>query len=93
MNFNNWNWFWSVCFGVTAVLIIISNSLSVAVLVKQRFRKRPLYLLIDLAIADLLVGLPAVPIYMIEVISEGKLVPRAALDGADMLQVYPPFSH
>ena len=39
MNFNSWNWFWSVCFGVTAVVIIISNSLSIAVLVKRRFRK------------------------------------------------------
>ena len=84
MNFNSWNWFWSVCFGVTAVVIIISNSLSITVLVKRRFRKRPLYLLIVLAIADLLVGLFAVPIYMNEVISEGKLVPRAALDGVDM---------
>ena len=84
MNFNSWNWFWSVCFGTTAVVIIISNSLSNAVLVQRRFRKRSLYLLIDLAIADLLVGLFAVPIYMIAVISEGKLVPRVALDGVDM---------
>ena len=84
MNFNSWNWFWSVCFGVTAVVIIISNSLSIAVLVKRRFRKRSLYLLIDLAIADLLVGLFAVPIFIIVVISEGKLVPRTVLDGVDM---------
>ena len=84
MNFNSWNWFWSVCFGVTAVVIIISNSLSIAVLIKRRFRKRSLYLLIDLAIADLLVGLFAVPIYMIAVISEGKLVPPVALDVVDM---------
>ena len=83
MNFNSWNWFWSVWFGTTAVVIIISNSLSIAVLVKRRFRKRSLYLLIDLAVADLLVGLFAVPIYMIAVISEGKLVPRVALDGVD----------
>ena len=84
MNFNSWNWFWSVCFGVTAVIIIISNSLSIAVLVKRKFRKRSLYLLIDLAIADLLVGLFAVPIYMIAVISESKLVPPVALDCVDM---------
>ena len=84
MNFNSWNWFWSVCFGVTAVLIIISNSLSIAVLVQRRFRKRSLYLLIDLAIADLLVGLFAVPFYMIAVISEGKLEPLVAFDGVDI---------
>ena len=84
MNFNSWNWFWSVCFGVTAVLIIISNSLSIVVFVKRRFRKRSLYLLIDLAIADLLVGLFAVPIYMTTVISERKLVSLLVLDGVDM---------
>jgi len=84
MNFNSWNWFWSVCFGVSAVVIIISNSLSIAVLVKGRFRKRSLYLLIDLAIADLLVGLFAVPIYMITVISEDKFMPRVVFDSVDM---------
>ena len=84
MNFNSWNWFWTVCFGLTSVVIIISNSLTIAVLVKRRFRKRSLYLLIDLAIADLLVGLFAVPIYMITVMSKSKLVSAVALDGVDM---------
>ena len=84
MNFNSWNWFWSVCFGVTAVVIIISNSLSIAVLVNRRFRKRFLYLLINLAIADLLVGLFTVPIYMIRSISKDKLVSTLVLDGVDM---------
>lgn len=84
MNFNSWNWFWSVCFGVTAAVIIISNCLSIAVLVKRRFRKRSLYLLIDLAIADLLVGLFAVPIYMIAFIPELKLVPPVAINCVDM---------
>ena len=55
-----------------------------AVLVKGRFRKRSLYLLIDLAIADLLVGLFAVPIYMITVISEDKFMPRVVFDSVDM---------
>ena len=84
MDFNSWNWFWSTCFGVTAFVIIITNSLSIAVLVKPRFRKRSLYLLIDLAIADLLVGLFAVPIYMIRGISEDKFVPLVVLDDVDM---------
>ena len=85
MNFNSWNWFWSVCFGVTAVVIIISNSLSIAVLVNRRFCKRSLYLLIDLAIADLLVGLFTVPIYMIRSISKDKLVATVVLDSVDMV--------
>ena len=84
MNFNSWNWFWNVCFGVTAVAIIISNALSIAVLVKPRFRKRSHYLLLDLAIADLLVGLSAMPIYMITMNSEVKVVSPVVLDGVDM---------
>ena len=84
MDFNGWNLFWSVCFAVTAVIIIISNSLSIAVLCKQRLRKRSHYLLIDLAIADLLVGLFAIPIFLITVIPEDTLVSTLALDCVDM---------
>ena len=84
MDFNSWNWFWSVCFGVTAVTIIISNSVSILILLKGRLRKRSHYLLINLAIADLLVGLLAIPIYMITVMSETKLVSRLVLDCVDM---------
>ena len=84
MVFNGWNLFWSVCFAVTAVMIIISNSLSIAVLCKQRFRKRSHYLLIDLAVADLLVGLFTIPIFLITVIPEDTLMSRLALDCVDM---------
>ncbi|XP_020628226.1 beta-1 adrenergic receptor-like [Orbicella faveolata] len=84
MIFNSWNLFWSVCFAVTAVIIIISNSLSIAVLRKQKLRKRCHYLLIDLAIADLLVGIFAIPIFMITVIPEDRLVSTLVLDCVDM---------
>ena len=84
MAFNGWKLFWSVCFAVTAVIISISNSLSIAVLCKQRLRKRSHYLLIDLAIADLLVGLFAIPLFLISVIPEGTLVPAIVLDCIDM---------
>ena len=84
MVFKSWNLFWSVCFAVTAVIIIISNSLSIAVLCKQRLRKRSHYLLIELAIADLLVGLFAIPIFMIYVIPGNTLVSSLALDCVDM---------
>ena len=84
MIFNSWNLFWSVCFAVTAVIIIISNSLSIAVLRKQKLRKRCHYLLIDLAIADLLVGMFAIPIFMITVIPEDRLVSTLVLDCVDM---------
>ncbi|XP_078364208.1 beta-1 adrenergic receptor-like [Oculina patagonica] len=84
MNFNSWNWFWTVCFGVTAITIIICNLLTILVLLKRRFRKRFHYMLIDLAITDLLVGLFTIPIYMTVVISVETLIPRVVYDCVDM---------
>ena len=84
MDFNSWNKFWSVCFGSIAIIIIAGNCLSISVLLRRRLRKRPHYLLIDLAIADLSVGLFAMPIYMITVISKEKLLTRFMFDCVDM---------
>ena len=55
MDFNKWNPFWTTCFGVMAFLIIVGNILTIATL-KKTFRKRPHFLVISLAFADLLVG-------------------------------------
>ncbi|XP_078364207.1 adenosine receptor A2b-like [Oculina patagonica] len=84
MDFNNWRPFWNMCFGSIALLTIVGNSLSISILLKRRLRKRCHYLLINLAIADLLVGLFAIPIYMITVMSEEKLVSRLVFDCVDM---------
>ncbi|XP_044163118.1 somatostatin receptor type 5-like [Acropora millepora] len=56
MDFNVWNSFWATCYGVMAFLIIVGNSLTIATLLRKKFRKRPQFLLISLAVADLLVG-------------------------------------
>ena len=56
MDFNQWNHFWATCFVVMAFLIIVSNSLTIATLMKEKFCKGPHLLLISLAFADLLVG-------------------------------------
>ena len=64
MDFNNWNLFWSLCFGLLSFLIIVGNALSISILFKRRLRKRPHFLLISLAFADLLVGLIPVPLYI-----------------------------
>ena len=56
MDFNVWNSFWATCFSLMAFLIIVGNSLSIATLLRKNFRKRPQFLLISLAFADLLVG-------------------------------------
>ena len=56
MDFYEWNPFWATCFSVMAFLIIVGNSLTIATLLRKKFRKRPQFLLISLAFADLLVG-------------------------------------
>ena len=54
MDLNEWNPFWATCFSVMAFLIIVGNSLTIATLLRKKFRKPPQFLLISLA--DLLVG-------------------------------------
>ena len=56
MDFNKWNPFWAACFSVMAFLIIVGNSLTIATLMRKKFRKCPHFLLISLAFADLLAG-------------------------------------
>ena len=75
MDFNSWNIFWEVCFGLLAVLIVVGNSLTIWIFLKQKPRKRAHFLLISLAVADLSVGLLAVPLYMIvnlDTLSRGR---------------------
>ena len=64
MDFNSWNIFWSLCFGLLTTLIVVGNILTIWIFLKQRRRKRAYFLLISLASADLLVGLLAAPLYL-----------------------------
>ena len=57
MDFNRWNPFWASSFSVMAFLIIVGNSLTMATLLKKKFRRRPHFLQKSLAFADLFVGL------------------------------------
>ena len=84
MDFSRWNTFWTACYGAMAFVIILGNTLSITILLKRRLRKRPHFLLISLAMADLLVGLCAMPIYMTTVISNEKLVSKLVSDVVDM---------
>ena len=61
MDFNKWNPFWTACFGVMSFLTIVGNSLTIATLLKRKFRKSSHLLLISLAFADLLVGCTMLP--------------------------------
>ena len=63
MDFNKWNPFWATCFGVMSFLIIAGNTLTIATLLKKKFRTGPHFLLISLAVADLLVGC-VIPLYI-----------------------------
>ena len=64
MDFNLWNIVWSLCFGLLATLIVVGNLLTIWIFLKQIPRKRAHFLLISLAVADLLVGLITVPLYI-----------------------------
>ena len=55
----------SSAFGLLAVLIVTGNFFSIWVFHRQRSRKRSYFLLISLAVADLMVGLFAIPIFII----------------------------
>ena len=64
MDFNSWNIFWSSAFGLLAVLIILGNFFSICVFHRKKSRKRSYFLLISLAVADLMVGLFAIPLFI-----------------------------
>ena len=76
--------FWSVCFGVMAIIIVFGNCLSILILMKRRLRKRPHFLLISLAMADLVVGLFAIPMYMIMWLTRQALVYSLVFQCVDM---------
>ena len=63
MDFNKWNLFWATCLSIMGFLIIVGNSLTIATFLKKNFRKGSHFLLISLALADLLVGC-TIPLYM-----------------------------
>ena len=65
MEVYSWNILWSFCFGLLAAMIVVGNLLTIWIFLKQRLRKRAHFLLISLAVADLLVGLLSVPLYIV----------------------------
>ena len=83
MDLNEWNPLWTTCFGAMAFLIVVGNSLTIATLLKKKFRRRPHFLLTSLAFADLLVGFATMlfPIgYNVSHHSVALLIARNTLD-------------
>ena len=66
-----WKTVWSLCFGLLATLIVVGNVLTIWIFLKQRLRKRAHFLLISLAVADLLVGLLIVPLFVADIANFG----------------------
>ena len=64
MDFNQWNIIWTLSFGVVAVIAVAGNIVTIVIFLKIRLHKRHHFLLISLAVADLLVGLLSVPLHV-----------------------------
>ena len=86
MDFHEWNFVWALCFALEAILATGGNIVTIIVFQKRQLRRRPHFLLISLAVADLLVGLLSIPLNIAEkYVPNGSLVFSALVVGADML--------
>lgn len=64
---------WAVAFGLVAATVVLSNSLTLTVFLKTRLRQRQsTYLLINLTIADGLVGILSIPLFVYMLMFEGQ---------------------
>lgn len=62
----------STAFGLVALTIIVGNSVTIAAFTKTRLIRRPThYFLISLAVADLMVGTLAMPLYILHFVDSG----------------------
>ena len=82
IDFNDWNFYWSLCFGLLSFLIIVGNALSISILFKRRLRKRPHFVLISLAFADLLVGL--IPVPLLIMMADSSIIARFVYRSVDL---------
>ena len=74
---------WNLCFGLLATLIVVGNLITIWIFLKQRLRKRAHFLLISLAVADLLVGLLSVPLYIAISANPGEVLVTLAFRYGD----------
>ena len=80
------NFVWTVCFTVEAFFAVSGNLVTIIIFQKKQFRRRPNFLLISLAVADLLVGLLSIPLNIAaNYVQNGSPCFLALVRGADML--------
>ena len=82
IDFSDWNLYWSLFFGLLCFLIIVLNALSISILFKRGLRKRPHFLLLNLAFADLLVGLIPVPLFIM--MADSSIIARFVYRSVDL---------
>ena len=85
MNFRKWNFVWALFFALEAFLAAGGNIVTIIIFRKRQLRKRPHFLLISLAVADLLVGLLSIPLYIAVHYVQKSKVFLALVQGGDML--------
>ena len=84
MDFTHWNTFWTVTFSLTAIVVTTGNLVTIGIFLKTKLRKRPHFLLISLAIADMLVGALAVPLYIAIGVHPNKLLLILSFQSVDI---------
>ena len=84
MDFTRWNTFWTVTFSLTAIVITTGNLITAGMFLRRGLLKRPHFLLISLAIADMLVGALSVPLYIAVGIHSNKLLLHLAFQSVDI---------
>ncbi|XP_068724265.1 histamine H2 receptor-like [Montipora capricornis] len=85
MDFHSWNFVWALCFAVVAFLAAGGNVVTLMIFHKKQLRTRPHFLLISLAVADLLVGLLSIPLFIARSsLHNSSQVLKAVVQGADM---------
>ena len=81
---------WCVAYGIVAFAVCVGNSLSIAIFVVNRRlrRMRASYLIINLSVADLVVGAVTLPMYIIYQLAGPHIVTitfRTVFDSVDLL--------
>lgn len=77
---------WLILFGVEAIFILVGNALVIAALTLSRLhRKRRYYLILNLSIADMMVGMVTIPLYICHVVYKRDGEVRSAFIFFDIL--------